>query len=125
MIVIRLHKSNIDHKELEKSHTIMPRVAVHQSNGTVFAYKVGNVIDGHHNVDLLTGAVTPVEQIVAGLVKQAQTEYPHDSVVVENLQDGTWVPQDTPVTPVEAPTVQVVNPIVAAIEEAQHVEETN
>jgi hypothetical protein len=74
----------------------MPRVAVHQADGTVFAYKVGNVIDGSHNVDLLSGTVTPVEHVLAGLVAQAKAEYPEHEVQVEHLVDGTWVAESTP-----------------------------
>jgi hypothetical protein len=88
----------------------MPRVAVHQANGTVFAYKVGNVIDGHHNVDLLTGAVTPVEQIVTGLVSQAQKEFPHDAIVVEELSGHDWVPQESEDKSASAPKQEAPKP---------------
>jgi leucyl aminopeptidase (aminopeptidase T) len=67
------------------------RVAVHQDDGTVFAYKVGNVIDGTHNHNLLTGEITPVEQVVQGLVTQAKSEYPQHKVLVEELIQGQWV----------------------------------
>ena len=88
------------------------RVAVHQDDGTVFAYKVGKVIDGSHNVDLLTGTVTPVELIIDGLVQQASAEYPAHSVVVEHLVNGEWVsvdqaaPAPTAEPVAEAPSVE-------------------
>lgn len=61
------------------------RVAVHEPNGSVFAYKVGDVIDGHHNQDLLTGKITPIDEVLQGLAEQAQEEYPDAKVVIEKL----------------------------------------
>ena len=103
------------------------RVAVHTSD-SVFAYKLGDVIEGHHNLNVVTGELTPVDQLLAGLVAQAQAEYPNATVVVERLvpngdDTSSWVPVDDKQeseAPVEsltlvAPEVPVVDaPVVDA-----------
>lgn len=77
------------------------RVAVHTEDA-VFAYKLGDIIEGHHNLNVVTGEQTPISQLLAGLSTQAQIEYPDAKVVVEKLVDGTWIPVDEP-----TPTPQV------------------
>ena len=62
------------------------RVAVHQSNGSVFAYRLGDVTEGHHNLNIVTGELTPIHEVLQGLVAQAENEYPDAKVVVEKLQ---------------------------------------
>lgn len=82
------------------------RVAVHQDDGTVFAYKLGRIVDGQHNHNLVTGEITPIQNIIDGLVEQAKKEFPDSEVVVERLHDNgdetsEWRSVDETVTPVE------------------------
>lgn len=62
------------------------RVAVHLEDGTVFAYRLGDIIEGHHNVNMITGEQAPISDVHDGLVKQAQAEFPDAKVVVEKLE---------------------------------------
>ena len=85
------------------------RVAVHQSDGSVFAYRLGDLTEGHHNLNLVTGELTPIHEILQGLVSQAEKEYPDAKVVVEKLQprvsvvegsvndEHEWVSVESPV----------------------------
>ena len=79
------------------------RVAVHLPDdhphgGGVVAYKLGRIRDGVDNHVLHTGETVPLDEFVAGLVKQAHEEYPEDGVEVrvERLVDNgdgtmSWV----------------------------------
>jgi hypothetical protein len=65
------------------------RVTVHPNDGgTPFAYKLGNVVEGYHNLNILTGEITPINDLLQGLVKQAEEAFPDAEVVVERLKDN-------------------------------------
>ena len=78
----------------------MYRVAVTSPDdpSATFAYRLGRIDPGVHNHELHTGRTTPIDEFIAGLVEQAQAEYPDHEVRVERIVvDGdaaTWIPDD-------------------------------
>lgn len=101
------------------------RVAVYPDSdkqGTPFAYKLGRIVDGQHNHNIVTGETTPIEDVIKGLVEQANGEFPDATVVVEQLHDNgdgtsSWRSIDEEATPVENAGVHEVE--LSASQESQ------
>lgn len=65
----------------------------------VSAYRLGRIRDGVDNFYVHSGQTIPIDQFVAGLIAQAQAEFPTAEVKLERLVDngdgtGTWVPDE-------------------------------
>lgn len=83
------------------------RVAVEHKDGSVSAYRFGRVIEGHHNLNVLTGEQHPVEDVLNALADQARREFPEAKVRIQKLVDNgddtsTWVDVDNAEAEAEA-----------------------
>jgi hypothetical protein len=73
--------------------------AEHPESGgeeATIAYRLGRIEDGVHNLIVHTGEIVPLEEFLAGLIKQAEAEYPTAKVEVQRLikdgeDAGKWI----------------------------------
>lgn len=81
------------------------------SPGSKFAYRLGRIEDGVHNVLAHADERVPIDEFIAALVEKARAEFPGHDVAVERLvqksdsDEAEWVPVES-----EAAATQEVAP---------------